>query len=648
MHDSISTPDAAPAGANGTRPLTEAELRAAVAAANVPALLMVVFQVTGDERWLQPPYVPTRGKGLGDHDSGGLPEAVQDEVRDAAVDAIRSLQERGEPAIAVPSPEQMTRMISVCMGEEVDERYGDMLSTEFARRIAPEQVRQETVAPPAGFKVLVIGAGLSGITAAHQLEQMGVEYEILERNTAPGGNWLANRYPGCGVDTPSYLYSLSFGRRDWSKHFELRPSLQSYFADVLRTLGVEQRVRFGTEVLEAQYDADAAVWRVDVRNADGHEEQLAANVLISAVGVLNRPILPSLPGMETFDGVDFHSSSWPADLSLAGKRVAVVGTGASAMQIVPAIVDEVEHLTVFQRSPAWVAPFEKFQQEFPRELRELLQSCDLYYGWYWLRLFWQFGDRVIEALRVDPEWEHPERAVNERNDGHREFFTRYAIEQLEGRDELLEKVIPDYPPYGKRILLDNGWYDALCRDNVTFVNEAVVEVRPQSVVSASGDEYAADVVVWATGFDAARFISSLDIRGLDGEVLRDAWNDDDPRAYLGVSVPRFPNLFMLGGPNSFPGSGSFTFFMETQMRYVRGLLNEMFRRGIRAVDATEQANADYNDLVDSLHAQMVWTHPGMTTYYRNSIGRVIFVMPFLNLDYWNMTSRPDLENYTLR
>jgi len=252
---------------------------------------------------------------------------------------------------------------------------------------------------------------------------------------------------------------------------------------------------------------------------------------------------------------------------------------------------------------------------------------------------------VIEALRVDPDWPHPDRAVNRRNDGHREFFTRYARTELAGREDLLPKVVPSYPPYGKRILLDNGWFKTIQRDNVALVSERVTEVTATGLIDSAGVAHEVDVIVWATGFYAARFVSSLDVRGVGGAALREVWDDDNPRAYLGISVPGFPNFFMLGGPNSFPGSGSFMYFMEVQMRYIRGLITEMFQRDIAGIDARPSANDAYNDLVDRTHERTVWTHKGMSTYYRNRHGRVVFVMPFLNLEYWEMTKRADLENY---
>jgi 4-hydroxyacetophenone monooxygenase len=643
-----STVTAAPSPIPGR--LTEREVRAAVAIANVPTLLMVVFQFTGDEKWLSEPYLPTRGKGLGDHDSGGLPADVQTEIRAAAADVILRLQAGEKPAIVRPADELTARMMSVCMGEPVDESYGPMLSSEIARRIDPAlpELRMPPIDAPGGYQVIVIGVGIAGIAAANQLEDMGIDYTILEKQAEAGGNWYQNTYPGAGVDTPSHLYSFSFAKNDWGRHFELRDDLQRYFARTLKDTGALQRVRFDSEVVSAVYRESDKKWDVLVRSAGGAQETLVADVVISAVGVLNRRRLPDVAGLAAFQGAQFHSSEWPDDLDLEGKRVAVVGTGASSMQISPAIAPRVAHLTIFQRSPQWVAPFEKFMEPIPAELRMLIQSCPLYHAWYWIRLFWQFGDKVIESLRIDPGWEHPERSVNARNDAHRQYFTRYLTRQLKNRPDLVAKTLPHYPPFGKRILLDNGWFTTIQRDNVTLVTERVTELTPTGLIDSAGDEHEADVIVWATGFYAARFVSSLDVRGAGGVELRDVWNDDDPRAYLGVSVPGFPNFFMLGGPNSFPGSGSFMYFMEVQMRYIRNLLTQMLARGITAVDATEQVNDAYNELVDSTHARTVWTHPGMQTYYRNSRGRVVFVMPFLNVEYWNMTKDVDLADYTHR
>lgn len=623
------------------------EVIQAVASANVPALLMTVYQFTGDEKWLDERYRPTRGKGLSTHDSGGLPVEVREEIREEAARVILRIQAGERPALPTLTAEQTVRLVSIFLGENVDERYGPMIQGELARRSSTEETEPTPLPAPGGYKVILIGLGVAGIVGAHYLNEMGLDYTIFERNSDSGGVWNQNTYPGAGVDTPSHLYSFSFLDRDWGKHFELQQELQEYFREALDLLQIRDRVRFGTEVLSATYDDASLKWTVVTRNADGDSEEHTADIVISAVGSLNKPRLPRVPGIETFAGTQFHSGQWPANIDLTGKKVAVIGAGASSMQITPRIAKIVDHLTVVQRSPQWVAPFEQFGEAIPLADRKLL-TIRLYRSWYWVRLFWNFGDKVIDALRVDPEWDHPERSVNARNDAHRKMFTRYIEAQLGDRQDLLPKVLPDYPPFGKRILLDNGWYQALKRDNVSLVTDAVASVTPDGFVTESGDVHAADMIIWATGFEASQFLDSVDVRGVDGVLLRDIWEIDNPRAYLGVSIPDFPNLFMLGGPHSFPGSGSFMYFMEVQGRYLRGLLEEMFAHDITAIDAREDVTERYNELVDDVHSRTVWTHPGFSTYYRNSKGRVIFVMPFRNLEYWEFTQRPDLENYTFR
>jgi 4-hydroxyacetophenone monooxygenase len=522
-----------------------------------------------------------------------------------------------------------------------------MFRDELAIRANLSAEPEAAKASATGLRVVVVGLGVSGIIAAHHLTEMGADFVVVEKQSRTGGNWWQNKYPGAGVDTPSQLYSLSFAPHDWSSHYELRDNLQKYFEHVVEKEGLASRTRFDTEVVSAAFDEDAAVWKVSVRDASGRQEVLTADLVITAVGVLNRPSLPNVPGVESFRGVSFHSSEWPEDLDLRDKRVAVAGSGASAMQIVPAIADQVAQLTVFQRSPQWIAPFVQFQKTIDPGERLLLDVCPIYRAWYWMRLFWLFGDRVISSVRVDKTWPHPERSVNRRNDRVRESFIGYIKEQLGDRQDLSNKVVPTYPPYGKRILLDNGWYRTLTRENVELVESAAVAVEPDALVASDGTKYAVDVIVWATGFDAARYIASMAVKGRNGLTLREAWDDDDPQAYLGVAVPKFPNFFMLGGPNSLPGSGSFMYQMELQMRYIRRLIFAMLNRGARTIEVTGKSCRLYNLEIDRLHATMVWSHPGMTTYYRNARGRVVFLTPFLNVDYWERTQRADLEHYKL-
>jgi len=622
----------------------DALYREAVGIANIPTLLLVLVQLTGDTGWLDERYAPKRSRGIDENAGGGLPEEIQDEIRAAALEALAAWRNGTPVALPDPSDETLVRMLSFSMGEPVPEEYGPMIAWELGLdRANPEEEWPE---PPEGFEVLVIGAGASGIAAAIKLGEAGIPHTVVERRETIGGTWLENRYPGCGVDTPSALYSFSFAQHDWSKYFALRDELHEYLEGVADDFGLRERIRFETEVLDAAYDEGSKRWRVEIRGPGGEEETLTPNVVISAVGAFRPPKFPKIPGLDSFPGPCLHTARWPEDLELRGRRVAVIGNGASSMQLVPAIVDEAESVTIYQRSPQWAAPFEALHEDVPEPKRFLSREVPLYRVWYRLRWGWTFNDRAHPALQKDPSWPHPERSLNEVNERHRDYLARYMASQVGDDPELLEAVMPDYPPFGKRMLLDNGWYRSLTRDHVELVTEPIAEVRGSSVVTASGQERAADVLVCATGFDAVRFLSSFELRGRENLTLRDAWDDDDARAYLGTAVPGFPNFFMLYGPNTQAGhGGSLLAITESQLHYVMDLLRQMLERGIDEVECRREVHDAYNALVDRAHEQMVWTHPGMETYYRNSRGRVVVNTPWRIVDYWRMTRSADLEDY---
>ena len=621
-------------------------LEDAVAIANIPTLIPVLVQLTGDERWLGEPFLPRPGVGTDDNDDGGLPEDVQREIRGAAVDAIAGWM-RGRPyALPEPSEEMLLRMLSVSMGERIPDEYGPMLRQVLG--LGPDETphaRDTDVTPPPGFRVAIVGAGAAGIAMAVELGRLGVEYTVFERAESIGGTWWYNRYPGCGVDTPSHLYCFSFyDHYDWPHYFSMRDTLHEYLEQVASDLGIRPHVRLRTEVLSARYREARQGWDVEVRAPDGSGETYHADVLISAVGAFNRPVWP--PGLEAFAGERAHTAQWPEDLDLTGKRVAVIGNGASAMQLVPAIVGQPAHTFIFQRSPHWVLPFDKLHKRVPDPLRWLFRKVPLYRLWYRTRLFWNYNDKLHRTLQRDPQWPHQERSLNATNDYFRRLMTDYIVAELGDRQDLLPKVLPTYPPFGKRILFDNGWYRALRRDDVTLVAEGAVGARPDAIIGGDGVEYEVDVVIAATGFDVVRFLSTYDLIGRSGRSIRELWNDDDPRAYLGTVVPDLPNFFCLYGPNLQPGhGGSFLLTLERQARYVRRVLEEMFRRGLGSVECRRDVHDRYNAEVDAAHERMVWTHPGMSTYYRNSRGRVVVNSPWRNVDFWHLTREPDMDDY---
>ncbi|HEY7045519.1 MAG TPA: NAD(P)/FAD-dependent oxidoreductase [Nocardioidaceae bacterium] len=614
----------------------------AIQFANIPTLLMVLVHMTGDLKWLDDPYRPSRTRGLDDNDTGGLPDEVQDEVRAAALETILAWS-RGKPlAITEPSDELLVRMLSVSVGYPIDAEYAPLITNELSlgkREAAPVQV-------PEGFRVLIIGAGISGLCAGVRLQAAGIPFSIVERNDHVGGTWFENRYPGCGVDTPSYLYSFPFARARWSHYYALRNELYAYLESVADKFDLRRHITFGAEATSAEYDEDGQRWTVRARGRGGASLSYEANVVITAVGAFNKPKLPKVEGVASFEGPVAHTARWPVDgIDVHDKRVGVVGTGASAMQLVPAIVDDAARVIVFQRTPQWAAPFEKFKKPVPESVQHLLATVPLYYDWYRLRLAWTYNDAGYPALQKDPTWDHPDRSTGPINDRHREIFSRYITAELGDRQDLLDKVLPTYPPYGKRMLMDNGWFRTMTRDDVELVTQAVAEVRSQSVVTVSGAEYEVDVLVWATGFDVVHFLVPIDIRGRDGRDLHAHWGDD-ARAYLGTTIPGFPNLFCLYGPNAqFGHGGSLITIMDRQMHYVMSVLTQMFEAGAGAVEIKADVHDRYNAEVDARHENLVWTHPGMDNYYRNGRGRVVAINPFRVVEFWGMTEHADLGEY---
>ncbi|MHA6796278.1 flavin-containing monooxygenase [Pseudonocardia bannensis] len=634
----ITTPEPLPTA-------TDEELRAALSAANIPTLLLVLAHLTGDDRWLQDPYRPTRTIALNDNDTGGLPEARQAEIRDAALDVLRELRDGRRTVPAPPSDDRIVAMLSVSLGEQVPEEYAEAMAEDGGFR-TPAWLRT----PPLGGdrpRVLVIGAGISGVCIGVALAHLGLPFTIVERNDAVGGTWLENDYPGAGVDTPSHLYSYSFAPRpDWSRYYAKQPEILGYVQDVAREAGLLPSIRFGTDVVSARWDEASSTWEVLTRHRDGAEQRHVVDVVISSVGQFNRPVVPDLPGLSSFPGPAFHTARWDHDVDLAGKRVGVIGTGASSVQVVPAIADVAGQVVVFQRSPQWVAPNANYLREMHDHTMLLMAQVPGYRTWYRLRLMWMIQDKLHPTLRKDPDWPHPERSINALNDKHRRFFTAYLDEQIAGAEELREAVLPDYPPYGKRILLDNDWFATIRRDDVSLVASGVREIDGSVVVTADGARYEVDVLVLATGFSSRRMLYPLDIRGRSGVPLREQWGDDDAWAHLGISIPDFPNLFLLYGPNTNLGHGGSSFFhAECQTGYITGLLRRMAEDGIAALEVRPEVCDAYNARVDAAHEQMIWTHPGMTTYYRNVAGRIVTTTPWRLIDYWAMTRTPDLADF---
>lgn len=630
------TPSAAPDGWSES-------LREALLDANIPTLLMVLRHLTGDPRWTADPYRPRKGKPLDDNDSAGLPAELQEEVREAALSAVTAYRE-GRLQPVTPNPDEVVQMLATAMVEEVGPEYGELLSEEMGFVSRDVAIPKDLVTED--FKVVIIGAGLSGLAMGIKLGQTGIDYTILEKDDDLGGTWLENVYPGCGVDTPGHLYTFSFAPNpDISRYFARRAEVEDYLQKLSTEFDLKQHVQFGVEVSAARFDVAEGRWLLDVQS-QGQLKRLTANVVISAVGMVNRPSIPPLDGLDEFPGPVLHTAAWDPTLDLTDKRVAVIGTGASAMQLVPSIVEDTAHVTVFQRSKQWAVPHPNYHRVVKPTVQLLMREIPFYLQWYRLRAFWNFSDRLHASLQIDPSWPHPERSVNEVNDRHRAFLTRYIEEQLGDRPDLIEACLPDYPPYGKRPLIDNNWYKTLLRDDVSLVTEAVERVDGNRVLTKSGAVAEADVIALATGFKVLQFLWPMEIIGASGRSLREEWGVHDARAYLGITVPGFPNFFILNGPNTNAGhGGSAIHSTEFQVRYVMQAIRSLLESGADAIDVDRDVFLQYNRELDEMLSQCIWSHPGMTTYYRNEFGRIVVSSPWKYVDYWERTREFDSAEY---
>jgi 4-hydroxyacetophenone monooxygenase len=498
------------------------------------------------------------------------------------------------------------------------------------------------------FRCAVIGAGASGLAAAHRLRQTGVAVTVFEKNTDVGGTWLENVYPGCRVDVPNQLYSFSFAQtNDWASRFSAQPDLLAYLQGLAKEFGLGPCIRFSSEVTEARYDDGAHTWTLKVRTADGSETDEEFDAVVCAVGQLNRPSFPKIAGRESFEGPSFHSAAWDDTVELADRRVAVIGTGASAAQFVPLIANEVAHLDVFQRTPPWLLPTDNYGNPFPPEFHDLLARLPDYGRWERIMQFWLLHEGLLVAARVDPEWDRETEAVSAANDVVRSMLLDVLRAQVED-DELYEKMVPHFPPFAKRALRDDGRWAAACSSPGTdLVTTAIEAITPTGVRTVDGVEHQADVLIYGTGFTASDFVAPMRVFGEEGVELNEEWGGD-ATAYLGITVPRFPNFFMLYGPNTnLVINGSILIMVECQVHYAVEAIGRLLRSGHRAMTCRRDVHERYAAQMEEDNAKMVWGVADVPTWYRNKNGRVTQNWPLDLHTYWSRTREPDLADYEL-
>jgi cation diffusion facilitator CzcD-associated flavoprotein CzcO len=483
--------------------------------------------------------------------------------------------------------------------------------------------------PTTHVRVGILGAGFGGLGTAIRLAQRGDDYFLVfERAADVGGTWWANTYPGCQCDIPSHLYSFSFAPNpSWTRTYPKQPELRDYLRATAGKLGVYDRIRLNTEVTDATWDEAANLWRITTSQGD-----YTADVVVAAPGPLSEPVIPDLPGIEGFEGTIFHTARWNHEHDLRGKRVAVVGTGASAIQAVPEIAQEVAHLDVIQRTPPWVVPHrdrpitraERFLYKTFPPLQRLVRA-----GVYLSR------ELLVPGLVYRPQIL---KLV--------EKMARKHIADQVPDPELRAKVTPSYTIGCKRILPSNKWYPALGRENVELVTDGIAEIRPNGYVTTDGTLHEVDTIIFATGFYVTDIPLANIVTGKDGRRLSEVWHRS-PQAYRGTAMAGFPNLFLLVGPNVGLGHNSIVFMIEAQITYVLGALDQMKARGAGRVEVRADAQTAYNDRLQSKLGKTVWNTGGCASWYIDAEGKNTTIWPDFTFRFWKETREFDAAAYEL-
>jgi cation diffusion facilitator CzcD-associated flavoprotein CzcO len=494
--------------------------------------------------------------------------------------------------------------------------------------VEPVESSRRPGSAPTTPSIAILGAGVAGLCMAIRLKQAGIHsFTIYEKSNQVGGTWRDNTYPGAGCDVPSHLYSFSFEPKfDWSRLFSLQPEIQRYLEHCVGKYDLQPHIRFGVEIAAVRFDEDAAVWRL--RTTAG--EEVRATVVVSGTGQLNRPHVPTIPGLDEFAGTWFHSARWRHDHECAGGRVAVIGNGASAIQFIPPVAQTAKRLTIFQRTANWVIP--RNDRAYRPWEQWAFRHVPGFARFHRALIYWRFEMRFFGFFK---------------NSWFGRKMEQHASEYMASHitDRALQDVLtPDYPAGCKRILISDDYYQALAQPNVDVVTEPIARITREGVVTADGSVHPADTIVFATGFETTTFLAPIEFEGLGGRRLSESWKDG-AEAYLGVAVSGFPNLFLLYGPNTNLGHNSIIFMIECQVRYVLQCIERLRRGRLAYLDVKPHVQRHFNTALQRRIKNTAWD-AGCTSWYKTASGKVTNNWSGFTVEYWWRTRRPDQAAFT--
>ncbi|HEX7783003.1 MAG TPA: NAD(P)/FAD-dependent oxidoreductase [Sphingobium sp.] len=571
-------------------------------------------------------------------------ERVKEKAR-----AFLSGEKRGQVDDA-PSGERLRALIETFAGEPVSDFMVEMGREELSFDAYPrgvEWTKEPSEETKRSYHVTVIGAGIGGIAAGIQLKRLGIPFIIVDENDGIGGTWWKNDYPDARVDIASHHFQYSFMHNyRWKHNFAPAGEVQKYIEQAALDHDLIPHIRLNSKLTAAEWDEGRAQWRLTL-DGDGAQE-IRTSAIISAAGLFNRPNKPDIPGLDSFEGPWFHSTEWDHGVEYHGKRIGIVGVGSTGAQIMPRVAQDAAHVSVFQRSPQWVATVDGYKAEVTPETQWLFDTVPYYWNWYCFALFHaMFGD--VEGLQnADPEWQAKGGIISERNDNLRSYLAENIRTKLADRPDLIAKLIPDFPPFTKRTVIDNGWFDALRRDNVDLVTEGIDRITPGGVKTKDGKEHPVDLLVLSAGFKTEDYLWPVQYSGVNGVTLERAWAKDGARSYLGMTMPHFPNLFVVYGPNGQARAGGLFPWIEIWVRYAVHSVVRMIEAGAHVMECRQSVFDDYNAKMDKAMEHCIWDVPGQQSYYLNKFGRTSANMPWKPDQYYHWIKEPDLADFDLR
>jgi len=620
----------------------------AVRTAKANALRMALYQVTGDEELLA--IKVTRQPGWGGVAMLEEPDEQGAEiVRRKAMTYLTDPNRRKAPP--PPADDETRRLMSHYSPVERPEdmiRFG-MEELAFAEH--PRGVRW-TLRPKDAeiekYPVLIIGAGICGIALAVQCESLGIPYKIIERMPSVGGTWFINNYPDARVDIDSFLYQFKFMKNyAWPERFAARNVSMEYLSTVVAKFGISKNVVFNTEVVSARWDEDASQWLVEARSVDGLTRTLAAKFVVSAAGIFNQPKYPDIEGIASFEGEVVHTARWPDGADYKGRRVAVIGGGATGAQLLPKMAESAGRLDAYLRTPQWIYPVENYKGSTSAHLRWLMRAMPYYWNWYCYAVFIAVAD-VPELTERDADWQRTGGLISRRNDELRAQFQAYLRDKVRGDEDLIRKLTPAYPPLARRPIADNGFYDALLRDNVGLITERIERITRNGIVTVDGVERVYDMIVLATGFEVEKYLWPTEYIGRKGKTVQQQWGQDGARAHLGVTMPGFPNFFMMYGPNSQPRNGGLYTWAELWSRYIAKAIVAVIERGASEIEVRDEVYDNYNSELDLALKKIIRGEEALGGYMVNQYGRHVTGIPWRSERYHAMLTEESLDDFIIR